>query len=82
MKLASASPTLLGQIALNGFLHFIYNQLSFIILGMITPLSHSILNAARRFVIIMGAVVYFASPLTTLNLIGTGLQFVVSSLLY
>eukprot|EP00054_Salpingoeca_dolichothecata_P026640 m.191765 g.191765 ORF g.191765 m.191765 type:complete len:306 (+) comp25720_c2_seq1:203-1120(+) len=61
---------MLGQIVGNGIFHFAYNQLSFVILGKVAALTHSIGNAARRFVIIMGAVLYFGTPLTALNQLG------------
>ena len=67
------NPHIVTLLLLNGLLHFSYNQLSFIVLTRLSPLGHTIGNAARRFFIIMASVFYYNLTLTPFNKLGTGL---------
>lgn len=71
--LGSVSVALVGMITANGILHFVYNQCSMLVLSRVPALTHSILNASRRFFIIMAAVVYFGTVLTDANKLGIAL---------
>lgn len=61
---------LAGSLAANFGLHYAYNQFSFLILDLVSPLTHSIANAMRRFVIIVGSMMVFGLPWTWLNQLG------------
>eukprot|EP00048_Salpingoeca_helianthica_P009861 m.141178 g.141178 ORF g.141178 m.141178 type:complete len:302 (+) comp14962_c0_seq5:472-1377(+) len=70
------TPRKVALLACNGFLHYSYNQLSFIVLTRMSPLGHTIGNAARRFFLIMCSVFYYNTHLTALNQFGTFLLLV------
>jgi hypothetical protein len=55
----------------NGILHYMYNQLSMLILGRVAALTHSIGNASRRFVIIMVSILAGQS-ITPQTMLGIG----------
>lgn len=50
-----------------------YQQLSYMILSRVTPVTHSIGNCVKRVVVIVASVIAFNHPLSTQNAIGTGL---------
>ena len=50
-----------------------YQQVSYMILARVSPVTHSIGNCVKRVVVIMTSIVFFATPVSKLNLIGTGL---------
>ena len=64
MPFTPSPTTLRRDVLANGLLHYAYNQLSFLVLDRTAPLTHSILNALRRFVIIVGTMLYFGTPFT------------------
>jgi len=47
--------------------HFLYNLFSFILLGMMSPLSHSVSGSVKRLFIIYSTILYFRNPVTLLN---------------
>lgn len=63
---------MLGLLFANGVLHYSYNQLSFMFLSRVTPLTHSIANAARRFAVISASVLLTGDHLNRTNKIGIG----------
>ncbi|KAI8464258.1 MAG: phosphate/phosphoenolpyruvate translocator precursor [Monoraphidium minutum] len=50
-----------------------YQQLSYMILSKVTPVTHSIGNCIKRVVVIVASVIAFQNPVSTQNAIGTGL---------
>jgi solute carrier family 35 protein E1 len=50
-----------------------YQQLSYMILSRVSPVTHSIGNCVKRVVVIVASVVAFNHPLSTQNACGTGL---------
>ena len=50
-----------------------YQQVSYMILARVSPVTHSIGNCVKRVVVIMTSILFFATPVSKLNLIGTGL---------
>ena len=50
-----------------------YQQVSYMILARVSPVTHSIGNCVKRVVVIMTSIVFFATPVSKLNLLGTGL---------
>lgn len=50
-----------------------YQQLSYMILSQVTPVTHSIGNCIKRVVVIVASVIILQNPVSTQNAIGTGL---------
>lgn len=50
-----------------------YQQLSYMILSRVAPVTHSICNSVKRVVVIVASVIAFNHPLSTQNTIGTGI---------
>jgi len=50
-----------------------YQQVSYMILARVSPVTHSIGNCVKRVVVIITSIIFFATPVSKLNLIGTGL---------
>ena len=50
-----------------------YQQVSFMILQRVSPVTHSIGNCVKRVVVICSSVVFFQTPVSLLNGIGTAL---------
>lgn len=70
----SAAQAELGRRLLSAGLCFHgYQQLSYMILSRVTPVTHSIGNCVKRVVVIVASVIAFNHPLSTQNAIGTGL---------
>lgn len=61
----------LSSLFLASFFHAIYNLVSFMILARVASLTHSIGNAMRRVFIIYFSVIWFHTPLSILNILGT-----------
>jgi hypothetical protein len=51
-----------------------YQQLSYMILSRVTPVTHSIGNCVKRVVVIIASVIAFQNPMSTQNAIGEGRQ--------
>ena len=60
-----------GSLFMASVLHAVYNQVSFMILAQLSPVSHAIGNAMRRVVIIYFSVMWFHTPVGVINVIGT-----------
>uniref|UniRef100_A0A383VLK5 Sugar phosphate transporter domain-containing protein n=1 Tax=Tetradesmus obliquus TaxID=3088 RepID=A0A383VLK5_TETOB len=50
-----------------------YQQLSYMILSRVTPVTHSIGNCVKRVVVIVASVIAFQNPMSTQNAMGTAL---------
>jgi len=50
-----------------------YQQVSYMILARVSPVTHSIGNCVKRVVVICTSIVFFATPVSRLNIIGTAL---------
>ena len=60
----------LGTILLNGASFYAYLQLSFVVLGRISAVSHSVTNSMRRPATIAAALLYQPVDLSPLNCLG------------
>jgi len=65
------SPWLIRQMALDGFYYYLYNEVAFIALDKVSPITHSIANTIKRVCIILATVFVFGNKLTTLGAIGS-----------
>lgn len=67
-----ADPTLVIQRAVvAGFCFHAYQQLSYMILQRVSPVTHSVGNCVKRVVVIVAAVVFFKNPVSPINGVGT-----------
>ncbi|EME27084.1 Phosphoenolpyruvate/phosphate translocator 2, chloroplastic [Galdieria sulphuraria] len=66
-------PVLLLRIAIAGFLHFLYNQFSYVVLKRVNPVTHSVGNTMKRVAVIVSSVIVFKNQVTLLNKIGTAI---------
>lgn len=50
-----------------------YQQVSYMILQRVSPVSHSVGNCVKRVVVIVSSVVFFRTPVSPINALGTGI---------
>ncbi|XP_030473142.2 triose phosphate/phosphate translocator, non-green plastid, chloroplastic-like [Syzygium oleosum] len=50
-----------------------YQQVSYMILQRVSPITHSVGNCVKRVVVIISSVVFFRTPVSPINSIGTGI---------
>merc|ERR1719231_882345 len=67
------APWLIRQMALDGFYYYTYNEVAFITLNRISPITHSIANTIKRVCIILATVLVFGNKLTPLGAVGSAL---------
>ncbi|XP_060191515.1 triose phosphate/phosphate translocator, non-green plastid, chloroplastic-like isoform X2 [Lycium barbarum] len=49
-----------------------YQQISYMILEKVSPVTHSVGNCVKRVVVIVSSVLFFSTPVSPINAIGTG----------
>merc|ERR1719310_324047 len=67
------APWLIKQMTLDGFYYYAYNEVAFIALNQVSPITHSIANTIKRVCIILATVLVFGNKLTPLGAIGSSL---------
>merc|ERR1719223_2423035 len=70
------APWLIRRMALDGFYYYAYNEVAFITLNQVAPVTHSIANTFKRVAIILATVLVFGNKLTTLGAIGSAIAVV------
>merc|ERR1712129_165771 len=73
--------TFLLHMLSSAFCYYMYNELAFLALGKLDPVSHAVVNTMRRVVIIMAAIVVFNTKISLLGGIGSGVA-ILGTLLY
>ncbi|KAL6744940.1 phosphate/phosphoenolpyruvate translocator precursor [Haematococcus lacustris] len=63
----------LVQAGLAGICFHTYQQVSYMILARVSPVTHSIGNCVKRVVVIVASVIFFRNPISTTNAIGTAI---------
>ncbi|KAG6410213.1 hypothetical protein SASPL_128266 [Salvia splendens] len=58
---------------LSGLCFHTYQQVSYMILGMVNPVTHAVGNSVKRVVVIVSSVIFFRTPVSPVNSLGTGL---------
>ncbi|KAK8676360.1 hypothetical protein V6N13_034410 [Hibiscus sabdariffa] len=58
---------------LAGFCFHSYQQVSYMILQMVSPVTHSVGNCVKRVVVIISSVIFFQTPVSPINSLGTTL---------
>jgi len=64
---------LVRQMALDGFYYYAYNEVAFITLNQVAPVTHSIANTFKRVAIILATVVVFGNKLSPLGAAGSAI---------
>jgi len=66
---------------LAGAFYYLYNEVAFLALGRVNPVTHAIGNTVKRVVIIIASVIAFKTPISTLGIIGSSIA-IAGTLLY
>jgi len=66
----ASSARLIHLILLNGVTYAAYNQMSFLVLSMVSVVTHAVGNSFRRMVTIVASVYIFGNPITAQNAAG------------
>lgn len=69
------------HIGLSGVFYYLYNEVAFLALSEVAPVTHAVGNTIKRVVIIFASVVVFKNPLTGLGALGSAIA-VLGTLLY
>lgn len=56
---------------LSGFCFHTYQQVSYSILHKVSPVTHSVGNSLKRVVVIVSSIIFFQTPVSTINALGT-----------
>ncbi|ORM39372.1 putative triose phosphate/phosphate translocator [Babesia sp. Xinjiang] len=59
------------HIALSGFFYILYNEVSFIALSQLTPVSHAVANTLKRIFLIVASSVLFNTKITSMGMYGS-----------
>ena len=69
------------QSLLAGAFYYLYNEVAFLALGRVNPVTHAVGNTIKRVVIIVASVIAFKTPISTLGVIGSTIA-IFGTLLY
>ena len=69
------------QSILAGAFYYLYNEVAFLALGRVNPVTHAVGNTIKRVVIIIASVIAFKTPISTLGVIGSSIA-ILGTLLY
>ncbi|KAL3833143.1 hypothetical protein ACJIZ3_007879 [Penstemon smallii] len=58
---------------LSGFCFHTYQQVSYMILQMVSPVTHAVGNSLKRVVVIVSSVIFFQTPVSPVNSLGTAM---------
>jgi solute carrier family 35 protein E1 len=79
-KAGAGMPFLLAMLY-SGLTYYMYNEVAFLALGKLDPVSHAVCNAMKRVVIIIAAIIVFRTPVTGLGIAGSCIA-IAGTLLY
>jgi len=66
---------------LAGAFYYLYNEVAFLALGRVNPVTHAVGNTIKRVVIIIASVIAFKTPISTMGVIGSSIA-IAGTLLY
>lgn len=72
---------LLKLIMITGVTYYLYNELAFMCLGVVHPVTHAVANTIKRVAVIAISIIYFKNPVTKEGIIGSAVA-VVGVMLY
>eukprot|EP00238_Polyblepharides_amylifera_P003846 CAMPEP_0196586910 /NCGR_PEP_ID=MMETSP1081-20130531/55884_1 /TAXON_ID=36882 /ORGANISM="Pyramimonas amylifera, Strain CCMP720" /LENGTH=192 /DNA_ID=CAMNT_0041908933 /DNA_START=733 /DNA_END=1311 /DNA_ORIENTATION=+ len=61
------------RMAIAAFCFHMYQQVSYMILAQVTPVTHSVGNCVKRVVVIVSSVIFFRTPVSLMNGVGTAI---------
>mmetsp|Transcript_2593 Transcript_2593/g.3465 ORF Transcript_2593/g.3465 Transcript_2593/m.3465 type:complete len:382 (+) Transcript_2593:39-1184(+) len=67
--------------ALSGATYYAYNEVAFLALGKVNPVTHAVGNTIKRVVIIIASVIAFKTPMSTGSIIGSSIA-IAGTLMY
>ena len=67
------TPWLIKNIIINGMYYYLYNEVAFITLNKVAPITHSIANTIKRVVIIVATCLVFHNPMSRIGVIGSSI---------
>jgi len=73
--------SLITLLALGGATYYAYNEVAFLALGKVNPVTHAVGNTIKRVVIIVASVIAFKTPMSTGSIIGSSIA-ILGTLLY
>ncbi|KAL2528975.1 Phosphoenolpyruvate/phosphate translocator 2 [Forsythia ovata] len=62
-----------GRSLLAGFCFHTYQQVSYMILQMVSPVTHAVGNCVKRVVVIVSSIIFFQTPVSRTNSLGTAI---------
>merc|ERR1711966_251332 len=71
----------LSALLLRGATYYLYNEVAFLALGKVNPVTHAVGNTVKRVVIIVASVIAFKTPMSTGSIIGSSVA-IAGTLLY
>lgn len=72
---------LVRLLSVSGFLYYIYNEVAFLALAEVAPVTHAVTNTVKRVVIILASIIVFKTTITPLGALGSGIT-ILGALLY
>lgn len=75
------SKSLAALLALGGASYYAYNEVAFLALGKVNPVTHAVGNTIKRVVIIVASVIAFKTPMSTGSIIGSSIA-IAGTLMY
>lgn len=78
---ATGGTKFLLQMLYSGFFYYAYNEVAFLALGKLDPVSHAVSNTMKRVVIIITSIVVFKTAVTPLGVAGSSIA-ILGTLLY
>jgi solute carrier family 35 protein E1 len=75
------SKSLASIVAFSGATYYAYNEVAFLALGKVNPVTHAVGNTIKRVVIIVASVIAFKTPMSTGSVIGSSIA-IFGTLLY
>jgi len=72
---------LVKLLSVSGFLYYIYNEVAFLALSEVAPVTHAVTNTVKRVVIILASILVFKTTITPLGALGSGIT-ILGALMY
>lgn len=67
------APWLIKNIIINGMYYYLYNEVAFLTLNKVAPITHSIANTVKRIAIIVATCLVFRNPMSRIGVIGSSI---------
>merc|ERR1719201_51100 len=72
---------LIKLLSVSGFLYYIYNEVAFLALAEVAPVTHAVTNTVKRVVIILASILVFKTTITPLGALGSSIT-ILGAMLY